>query len=114
MQFWGGDFYTYRETKIFSKKFLHKVCLHYCIKRCGGIINLISGDYEQLCKIFPNKTKNYIAAMPDDPRKKDIYLKYVDNKSIKGKIIVGNSATKENHHIEVFEMIKHLKMRIFK
>ena len=109
MQFWGGDFYTYRKTNFFSKKFLHKVCLHYCIKECGGIINLIPEDYEQLCRIFPNNTKHYVGIMPDDPRKRDSYKKYVFSNKSSNTIIIGNSATMENHHVEVFEMLKHLK-----
>lgn len=108
LQFWGGDFYCYRNTKIFTKKYVHKLLLNSCMKRCAGIINLIEEDYNKLSDIFPNKVKHYIGIMPIDPRRKYIY-----DTSTKGgivtNIIIGNSATRENEHIEVFKMLEHIK-----
>lgn len=109
LQFWGGDFYAYRNVKKISKTNLKKMMMHYCIKKCAGIINLINGEYEELSKIFPNNTKHYIGIMPADPRRIENFEVYLaENKKTK-RIIIGNSATKENYHIEVFEMLEHLK-----
>ncbi|MCI8482536.1 MAG: TDP-N-acetylfucosamine:lipid II N-acetylfucosaminyltransferase [Clostridia bacterium] len=109
LQFWGGDFYYYRNTKIFTKKNIYKILLHYCIKKCRGIINLIANDYKELCTIFPNKTKSYVAIMPIDPRRQYVYATSIRKKEETNYIIIGNSAAEENCHVEVFEMIKHLK-----
>ena len=109
LQFWGGDFYCYRDINKFSKMYLKKVFTQKCIKNCAGIINLIPDDYEELCKIFPNNKKHFVGEMPGDPKEKRNYADYfmkVKNSKI---IIIGNSATPENHHIEVFKMLEHLK-----
>lgn len=109
LQFWGGDFYSYRDTRKFSKRQIHKRILHNCIKRCKGIINLIPSDYEAISEIFPNTTKHYVAIMPRDPRRPYIYDEFIEKKKKTNKVLVGNSSTKENNHIEVFKKIEHLK-----
>lgn len=70
---------------------------------------MVSGDYDELSKIFPNKTNHYVGIMPGDPGKRDLYKKYLFLNKDSKKIIIGNSATIENHHIEVFDMLEHLK-----
>lgn len=109
LQFWGGDFYAYRDVKVISRTNINKAVMHYCIKKCAGIINLIDGDYEELSKVFPNNTKHYIGIMPADPRRIENFEEYLKENKITNRIIVGNSATKENHHVEVFKMLEHLK-----
>lgn len=83
--------------------------IRYCIKRCGGIINLIANDYNELSKIFPNNSKHYVGTMPLDPRKSCVYGEVMEKCEKGMNIIIGNSATKENNHIEVFEKLEHLK-----
>lgn len=109
LHFWGGDFYGYRNVKKLSKMHIKKIMMHYCIKQCAGIINLINGEYEELSKIFPNDTKHYIGIMPPDPRRIENFEEYLADNKKTNRVIVGNSATKENHHIEVFKMLEHLK-----
>lgn len=108
LQFWGGDFYSYRNVNFFSKAWLRKKILHRCIKRCAGVINLVPGDYDELSKIFPNDRPHYVASMPSDPTKKRDYSKYFDWPN-NHRIILGNSATPENHHIDVIDKLAHLK-----
>ena len=110
LQFWGGDFYFYRNTKFFTKKYIHKFLLNLCIKKCAAIINLIPDDYNELSKIFPNDKKHLVGTMPNDPRRIKLYEKYDKNHElVLGRIIVGNSATRENHHIEVLKKLEYLK-----
>lgn len=111
LQFWGADFYGYRNVKKLSKMQLSKSMQHSIIKRCKGIINLVENDYDELSKIFPNKVKHYVGVMPADPRREQKFIKYLnfDNENTEKTIIVGNSATKENCHLEAFEMLRHLK-----
>lgn len=108
LQFWGGDFYRYRNIKFFSKLNLVKIKFHRYIKRCSGIINLIENDYEEFCEIFPNDLKHFVGIVPEPELKID-YEKCLNKKNNSRKIIIGNSATKENCHVEVFEKLKHLK-----
>ncbi len=108
-QFWGGDFYSYRNTKLLSRRKLYKMMLHSCIKRCGGILNLIDDDYKELSKIFPNKNKHYTMIMPDDPDNLSVYDEYALKTNKKKRILLGNSATEENCHIEILKKLKHLK-----
>ena len=109
LHFWGGDFYAYRNTNFLSKKNIHKFLLKLTIDKCAGIINLIDGEYEELSKIFPNNKKHFVGFMPPDPRRIENYEKLVLEEKNINRIIVGNSATVENHHIEVFKMLEHLK-----
>ena len=109
LQFWGGDFYCYRETRTFSRKNVKKIILKICIKRCAGIINLIPSDYNELNKIFPNNKKHFVATVRGSDQEMNEYKKYLNIDGEKYKVIVGNSATPENHHIEVFKMLESFK-----
>ena len=109
LHFWGGDFYSYRNLKIISKRRIDKMMLHSCIKRCAGIVNLIDNDYEEICKIFPNNNMHYTMIVPSDLKKNDIIEKNKNIKPIPGKILLGNSATKENHHIEALKKLERFK-----
>lgn len=111
LQFWGGDFYGYRNVKKFSKMYVKKLLFHYGIKKCKGVITLIESDYSELQKIFYNKLEHFVGEMPEDSKCEEIINKYINlNKKIKEKnIIIGNSATAENHQIEVLRSLEHLK-----
>ena len=113
LHFWGGDFYSYRypyslrHPRALLKKFIH----HQFIKRCAGTINLIESDIQKLCEIFPNNVKHFVAPMKGSP------LRQIDFAPVRSRpkkhkalrITVGNSAAYENHHIEAFRMLRHLK-----
>lgn len=107
LHFWGGDFYSYRGAKMCSKKWIRGKVLYRCIKRCGGVINLIPGDYDELSRIFPNRTAHYVASMPNDPTKKMDYSKYYRWPG-GHRVLLGNSATIENCHMEALDMLAHL------
>lgn len=111
LQFWGGDFYGYRDIKKFSKMWIKKYLFYFGIKKCKAIINLIDTDYEELCKVFPNKLQHFVGEMPEDSRCEEIISKYIDfdNYSKEKNIIIGNSATKENYQIEILRKLEHLK-----
>jgi len=111
LQFWGGDFYGYRNVKFLSKSHVKKIIMSYCINKCAGIVNLIDEDYNEISKIFSNKTKHYVGVMPADPRREEQFSKYLnfEKENIEKTIIVGNSATRENCHIETLKMLEHLK-----
>ncbi|MBQ9017277.1 TDP-N-acetylfucosamine:lipid II N-acetylfucosaminyltransferase [Candidatus Saccharibacteria bacterium] len=66
-------------------------------------------DYDELSKIFPNSKPHFTAAMPEDPDRVDNYGKYFSKRVKSNKILLGNSATRENCHFEVMELLEHLK-----
>lgn len=112
LQFWGGDFYDYRRV-IDKDKLVEKTILKDLIKKCRGIINLISEDYKALRQVFllKNRCRHFVAPMPGDFFEKirfEDYIKCSESviKGRKTKIIIGNSATKENCHEEVFDLLK--------
>lgn len=115
LQFWGGDFYDYRRV-IDKDKLIEKKIIKDLIKKCRGIINLISEDYKALRQVFllKNQYRHFVAPMPSDFFEQirfDEYRKYGDSIVKKGqiRIIVGNSATIENCHEEIFDLLKKVK-----
>jgi hypothetical protein len=118
LHFWGGDFYLLRD-----KVSLHHVrtCLsNYkrksLFKKCAGFIFLIDGEYDKFVDITHIKKKHYVAPMPGDPYKKINFIELQQEldqckkNDGKIKILVGNSATKTNMHIEAFKKLKKFSM----
>lgn len=108
IQFWGGDFYFYRNSTSLKIKFKKKL-LGSRIAKCAGVINLIEDDYTEFCKIFPDHKRHFTAPMPADPKIEydyAFYRKQIKNKDFPIRILLGNSATKENQHVEVFEILR--------
>lgn len=95
---WGGDFY-FPETK---SKIRHEV-----IKNMGNCIPVTYGDYKYIQKHY--KTKAVHHKCLNYPRslnlKNNTISTKLNNKDII-KILVGNSATKTNKHIEIFDILK--------
>ena len=106
IQFWGGDFYGFRGFKWhrgWIKTWLF-------LKRCHAFINLIENDRISLERVFPMKKKSFVAPVPSDPQKDINYIDYpIKNISSPIKILVGNSATKENQHIDVYNILSKFK-----
>lgn len=79
---------------------------------CAGTINLINSDVEELCRIFPNNTKHFVAPMMGSPRRKlnfaEIRQKHSQSNHTH-RIIIGNSATNTNQHMKIFHVLEHLK-----
>jgi len=106
LHFWGGDFYQF-ENPTTIKKSIQKKIMYSVIKRCDSVIFLIDGEYQKFESIFNINKKYYIAAMPYNP------IDQVDYSNVKNKIkqhphriLVGNSATESNHHMNIFELVK--------
>lgn len=107
VQFWGGDFYSYRRKSFFNK---NRFKTWICLKRCRGYINLIDGEYEKLLEVFHIPKEHYVAPMANNP------LKEIDFGTLRKKrrdstlnILVGNSATRENQHKEAYEILSRFK-----
>ncbi len=107
---WGGDFYCLREKKPGFSEWLDRTTRLRCIKRCAGIIMLIEKEYETFLEICGIDKLNFIAEMPMDIEDITVCLDEslqlpmcVDKEKIN--VLVGNSATEENLHLEVFELL---------
>lgn len=113
VQYWGGDFYQARD-KVPLRQFrswINRKQLEYCFRKTYGAIFLIKGEYEKYKEITGiMKEKVSIAPMPSDPNNLFPYNEYRDSAMTSPiRIIVGNSATKENEHVEAFEYLKRFK-----
>lgn len=103
IQFWGGDFYGFRGAHFWSRG---RIKTKLCLRRCKAYIYLVDGEYEKMMKIFAVPKQYFIAPVPADPQKKIDLSKYFTRTS-DGivRIIVGNSATKENQHKEAYNVL---------
>ena len=107
IHFWGADYSSYNSCGASLKKYLGKEITRRCINKCAGIINLIDGEYEEICAIFPNDKLHFVAPMLGSPRKRQDFSKFhsqYDDDIIR--ITLGNSATSTNRHLDAFEYIK--------
>lgn len=116
--FWGGDFYGFRFSRMpkrnpiaILKWFVNRYYKHRFIKNCAGTVNLIEGDIEELCKVFPNDRKHFVAPMMGDPRVKYDFASFRARKKEGSalRILVGNSGAPQNEHISAFKKLEHLK-----
>lgn len=119
LHFWGADFYDLRDVpnmsyfkknglKLFLWKRIYHVTKKILLRRCAAVITLIEEDYDELTKISGINKYNFTAPMPGDGSGKKYIL---NNKNIKKKsppylILVGNSATKTNRHIEALSLLE--------
>lgn len=112
MHLWGGDFYDLRKkVPVYNirQRLSDAVKKHY-IKNAKGIINLISGEYEQLCEIVRVKGEHYIAPVCGGNNSDMCADKFRLDKSVSPvKICLGNSATSTNNHMEAIELLSRFR-----
>lgn len=116
LHFWGGDFYDLRYKDWQRKHMTHiqRRLKKRLLSRCHANIFLIPSEKEAYQTITGIHKPCFVAPMPENPIKPIYDFKYekVMKKMSKPRIAVGNSATKENHHVEVFEMLAKWKNQI--
>ena len=115
-----GFFNLLRYVKYSVRNTMDKAKLAKCIKRCRCCIVLIEGDTMKLRELFPQARQVLVAPMGGGTTEaamlregyRKAALRELNAKSEKKihRIIVGNSATRENHHLEAFEMLKGLDL----
>lgn len=109
IHFWGADFYNLRNKNANLKEGIKRILKYRCFKKCAGLIFLIDGEYEKFIGITHIHNKSFVAPMPLDPQRRinyDDYRIHKEKESIPIRILVGNSATETNQHIEVFKILK--------
>ncbi|MCK9217040.1 MAG: TDP-N-acetylfucosamine:lipid II N-acetylfucosaminyltransferase [Firmicutes bacterium] len=111
---WGADLYYYKEPRMSLRKKIHESMRKLVIKNMGNVCTLVKGDYDLAKKWYGVKGGYFKAAYVSDKgiksRNKIISnLNYLSLKNDKVRVIVGNSATPTNNHIEVFNILKKFK-----
>lgn len=113
LHFWGGDFYCLREQADRLKAIIKNELKLYCCKKCAGLIFLIDGEYDKFFEITHIAAEHYVAPVPRNTNRTLQFAEYREDENatdIKTRtsinVLVGNSATETNHHLEVFEMLK--------
>ncbi|WP_223701117.1 TDP-N-acetylfucosamine:lipid II N-acetylfucosaminyltransferase [Sutcliffiella deserti] len=109
---WGGDLFSYRESNIIKRIFA--MMKKSIVKNIYGISTLVKGDQELVTDLYDTKAKRFMAIYISDERTKQIKeiinrADYFKKKRKKIRVIVGNSATSTNNHLEVFEILKKYK-----
>lgn len=112
---WGNDFYCLKDVNSFNiKRRISLVFRKYVINHAAGVINLINGDYEMLCKYCTPKGCHFIASMCGDGSVIEI-VKHLRNTTKSEeypiKILIGNSATETNQHMQIFTLLSRFKDR---
>lgn len=110
LQFWGGDFYEFRDLQFkLSKKVIKKIIsrwrLKQLIKKVDSLLFLVPKDYNEYLSILKIPKKHYVVPMPTEPVDENDYVQFTDIEC-NNRILVGNSATMENQHKEAFDLVK--------
>lgn len=109
IQYWGGDFYQVRNSlgRNEFREIVNRKMLLFCFRRSHAAIFLINGEYDKFRDITGiNKDHVYTAVMPYDPQNAFPYEKYRNNGMHDTvRILVGNSATEENRHEEILNLL---------
>lgn len=104
---WGGDLYAYKKSRSKLKYKIFELIRAFIIKRLGGLITHIKGDYELAKKWYGVGGKYYYSFMYPSNLYKEISI----NKKAEDDIVylqVGNSADPSNNHLDVFEKLRFL------
>lgn len=111
--FWGGDFYKYRQFGLRDWKTRRdKYMLRSCLLRSAGALNLIVTDFPEMKKILRiPEIHHLVAPMPKSPKEDIDYSLYCNQPTNKNsyRILVGNSATIQNQHKEIFDILLRFK-----
>lgn len=111
IQFWGADLYCLTDNTGSLKHKLGNMYKQYLIRHAAGVINLIPKDYEVLSGICSPKGKHFIAPVCGDGSNQKLIaeLRSTPKGSNPLRIIVGNSATDTNQHLDMFEKLANYK-----
>lgn len=107
---WGGDYRNIKPKTIKGK--LNKIINDYIKSQFYGYINGLELEIKKIEKQYKIKKGKYYKLFYSYGLDKKIILKNISNESIN--ILIGNSASKLNNHLEVFEKLKdNKKIKVF-
>jgi len=101
---WGGDLYRYQvlDNKFRTKRY--EFYRRFIISRFGHIITLVEGDYDNAKAWYGAKGKMHKCIMYQSQVYEEMNI--INKKSETINILLGNSASLSNNHIEALEIIK--------
>jgi len=102
---WGGDLYSYEYPKETFKKKWKEFMKKFCIKRFGGLITYLKGDYELAKKWYGAKGEYFKCIMYPSNLHKDLNIIEIDKDKSKTYIQIGNSSHRSNNHKEVIDKL---------
>lgn len=100
---WGGDLYSNITPAQTPKGLLLGVFRWFVIRRIGGIVSMIDGDYELARKHFGTNAKWYSSFVY--PSNLVNISQEVSTEHDGINVLVGNSADPSNHHFAVLEQL---------
>lgn len=112
---WGDDVYgdnMYRKHLPFPKNikdFVRRYMKACVIKEIPKFMTFATGDFELIKKWYGTDGKQYDCLYPSTVNKNELDNSRVKHRSSVVNIMVGNSSTRSNNHIEVFRMLAHYK-----
>lgn len=106
---WGGDLYHFEVRKRSFKSNLYELIRKYVIKNMGALITHVKGDYNLAKSWYGVKGRYLYSFMYPSNLYHDIELSRVLKDSKKKYILVGNSASPTNYHIDVFHQLEEYK-----
>ena len=112
LHFWGGDFYCFREENfrnVSEKRIKDKELLIKAIERCAAVCNVVGTDYDIMREILKIDKLHFEAPMPEQlllPANENDEQDIDKNRPLR--LVIGNSASSDNCHIDLFEKIKWL------
>lgn len=111
-QFWGGDYTRFRNNGFSS--YLIKKIIQYQLKHIKAVILLEESEKKEFEFFFDFSGKYFFIPVPNGPERDLIIDKYIrksQHKEKQRRIIIGNSATKSNNHLEIFDILKNNKLK---
>lgn len=111
---WGGDLYYYQHRIRSFKSNVNEYIRAFVIKRLGGIITHVKGDYDLAKQWYGVTGKYYYSFMYLSNLYKEYDLSKVKKDKSEVYIQVGNSASPANNHIEIFKRLQKYKEKPIK
>lgn len=104
---WGGDLYTHETEKKDSRWYRHEWIRRFFISRLGHFITHIQGDYELAQKWYGAKGQWHECFMYTSNLYRDYLIEPEPHDGIN--ILLGNSATLTNNHLDALEKLRPFK-----
>lgn len=106
--FWGYDLYLFRDMPIDKKEKIDRIYRKYQIKHAAAVATLTKGDMEILKNLVNIRGHRFRGIYPLHEEYSET-CRSLEKSTNPIKIIVGNSATRENQHIEILKILRKYK-----